>query len=78
VYVKKAQSFHFRQSIDESSETNAVIQVDFAEKFKFLAQYVIQSSYYNQHAIFIFIFNVMWAEERKISIVLVSDDTSQS
>jgi hypothetical protein len=56
----------FWESIAASSDLNAVVQVDFAKKYKCSAQDEIQSAYFNQHAISIFTVDA-WAGEKKFS-----------
>lgn len=75
--IKASQSSFFKESIATSSDNTVVIQVDFAENFKCVAQNEIQSGYFNQQTIAIFTV-VIWAGNKKFSHVYVADDTSHS
>lgn len=77
IFVKASQSSLFFDSRATSNDQNIVMQIDFAENFKCIAQNEVQSAYYNQHTIAIFTV-VIWAGRQTFSKVYVTDDTSHS
>lgn len=77
IFIKQSQSSLFYDKRALSNDKNIVIQIDFAENFKCLAQNEVQSAYFNQHGIAIFTV-VVWAGDQTYSQCYVSDDTSHS
>ena len=71
--VKDQQSKYFRQCKDNISEGEAVVQVDFAEKYAAVTQDKVLSAHWNHCQITIFT-AVAWLENGCKSFAVVSDD----
>ena len=71
--VKDQQSKLFRDSKENISEGQAVVQIDFAENYAAVTQDEVQSAHWNHSQITIFT-AVAWLENGCKSFVVVSDD----
>ncbi|CAH0560627.1 unnamed protein product [Brassicogethes aeneus] len=79
VFTKNEQSKYFKTKIKESTETEIVLQIDFAENFAILNQDEIQSAYWSHGQVTLFT-GCAWASQgqEKHSYVIMSDELTHN
>ena len=77
-YIKRKQSFAFKQLVSECNGQKIVLQVDFSENATITAQREIQAAHWCHTQVTIFTAHAWINEEMNLSIVIVSDDLNHT
>ena len=77
-YIKRKQSFAFKQLVSECNGQKIVLQVDFSENATITAQREIQAAHWCHAQVTIFTAHAWINEEMNLSIVIVSDDLNHT
>ncbi|KAJ4446138.1 hypothetical protein ANN_12830 [Periplaneta americana] len=71
-YVKKKQSAYFRMLLDNASDTEVLLQVDFSENYSIIHQNEVQSAHWSHDQVTLFT-ACFWYKDKVKSYVIVSD-----
>ncbi|KAJ4440626.1 hypothetical protein ANN_08773 [Periplaneta americana] len=71
-YVKKKQSTYFRMLLDNASDTEVLLQVDFSENYSIIHQNEVQSAHWSHDQVTLFT-ACFWYKDKVKSYVIVSD-----
>lgn len=76
-FIKRIQYEYFEECKNRGDESEAVIQVDFAENASLTAQNQIQSAHWRERHVTVFTC-VIWSTSKTESLVIISDDLDHS